>query len=266
MESKSFFFGFSLVAPWPEFFPLSARLIEEQNRHITLAFLEKHLFQDLLPLLDKVPSPPFKMAPVFFFNYPLFLPEKDPHLIAYHFLPLRGKDLLSPYQKELSSFLMSRGFQLEEREFLPHVTIGRNLSGSKEWEKHFVPFPFYIDGFHLYESLGFSEYHSHFKLSFLSPFQEIEHVADRAFQIVGRNLSELSDHAQIALCFAFPELFPFFKFEERKSSLEEVIVALNEVVTRADQEIGSPLKAVSFHGEVRKKEGGLLTWEMIVDV
>ncbi|MBI3211958.1 MAG: hypothetical protein HYZ47_04680 [Simkania negevensis] len=266
MESKSFFFGLSLAAPWPEFFPLSARLIEEQNRHITLAFLGKYLFQDLLPLLDEIPPPSFKMAPLLLFDRLLFLPEKHPHLIAYHFLPLRGKDLISPYQKELSSCLIGRGFQLEEREFFPHVTIGRDLSSIKDWEEHFVPFPFYIDGFHLYESLGFSEYRSHFTLSFLPPFKEIEHVADLAFQIVGRDLSELSDHAQVALCFIFPELFPFFKCEESKRSLEDVIIALNKVVTRADQEIGSPLKAVSFHGEVMKNEEGLLTWEMIIDV
>jgi len=38
------------------------------------------------------------------------------------------------------------------------------------------------------------------------------------------------------------------------------------MVAQADQEIGAPFKAVSFHGNIVKKNNQLLEWEMIVDV
>ena len=40
---------------------------------------------------------------------------------------------------------------------------------------------------------------------------------------------------------------------------------LNNLVMAVDQDIGSPIKAVSFHGEIEKKEN-YLQWEMIIDV
>lgn len=68
----------------------------------------------------------------------------------------------------------------------------------------------------------------------------------------------------MALAFECPELVPYLDSEGEVGSLEEVIMKLNEIVTHGDREIGTPFKAVSFHGDVKEEE--ILTWEMIVDV
>jgi hypothetical protein len=40
---------------------------------------------------------------------------------------------------------------------------------------------------------------------------------------------------------------------------------LNEAIARVDEQMGTPFKAVSFHGDIQEEEG-VLKWEMIVDV
>ena len=98
------------------------------------------------------------------------------------------------------------------------------------------------------------------------PFVEIEHQADIAFHIYGESIYELNLYAQIALAFECPDLIPFLDPQDNRRTLEEVMMGLNEIVTHADREIGTPFKAVSFHGEIEKKEDGTMNWEMIVDV
>ena len=49
-------------------------------------------------------------------------------------------------------------------------------------------------------------------------------------------------------------------------TLDDVVIALNERIARMDSEVGCPLKAVSFHGEIEVLSPSLLQWEMIVDV
>ena len=51
-----------------------------------------------------------------------------------------------------------------------------------------------------------------------------------------------------------------------KNQEDEIIIQLNEKISLWDAESGCPFKAVSFSGEITKKENGLLHWEMIIDV
>ena len=71
-------------------------------------------------------------------------------------------------------------------------------------------------------------------------------------------------HAQVALANEFP---PFLDFMDQEcgEELDGVIAALNRMISQADATLGCPVKAVSFHGDLRE-EDGLLIWEMIVDV
>jgi hypothetical protein len=61
---------------------------------------------------------------------------------------------LGLYQQNLGRFLASLGYQLDERPFLPHVTLARRPFRAIEWEEAFKPLPCWVEAIHLYESLG----------------------------------------------------------------------------------------------------------------
>ncbi len=102
-------------------------------------------------------------------------------------------------------------------------------------------------------------------VSFLSPFDEIEHIADIAFIVRGETLLELHYHAFIALSFYDPELLKYKHKLLKTKSLDEIIINLNSLVSVVDAKQGCTFKAISYHGEI-SENNGILTWEMIIDV
>jgi len=149
---------------------------------------------------------------------------------------------------------------------LPHVTVCRNEFKMDEWEKSFEPFAFYVKSFNLFESLGSSEYKTLWKKEFLKPFDEIEHTADIAFNIRGEDFSGLLYNAFIALSFKERIFLNYYKELKNVSNIDDVIINLNELVTKAEIDgIHMPFKAISFHSDI-KREDDILSWEMIVDV
>ena len=145
------------------------------------------------------------------------------------------------------------------------MTLARKPFSFSVWKKAFSYLPCYISSLDLYESLGHSSYQSLWKKEFLPPFIEIPHTADIAYQIHGESFPELLLHAQIALSFRFPFLTEFIASKEVKN-LDEVVMALNDLVCEVDKTRGCPFKAVSFHGNLIKLPLGVLQWEMFVDV
>nr|NGX53400.1 hypothetical protein [Chlamydiota bacterium] len=151
-------------------------------------------------------------------------------------------------------------------EFCPHVTLSRGTFVPKEWEKSFTPLPTMVTDIHLFESLGFSKYRSLWKYSIKPPFEELEHTGDIAFIVRGESLLQLFQHAQIALAFPFAPILPYLSQKQSFDSLDEIVMELNTIVSHADQEIGVPYKAVSFHGKIEQEEDHIMRWEMIIDV
>lgn len=264
---KRLFFGLEVDAPWPEKLP-QGRLLDTAHRHITLAFLGEVDFPKLEPLLQSAfPKPNFQVGLVGCFDDVLFLPPRHPHVAAWHVLWLDDQKELACYQKNCSEWLMRQGFDPHMRgEFLPHVTICRSPFEKKQWEKAFKPLPMFISNIHLYESLGGLKYEPLWSFPLKPPFMEIDHTADIGFRIFGENLTQIFRHAKIALAFAFPALLPYIKKEDQIENFENVIIALNQIVSKADGEIGCPFKAVSFHGDLKEIENKILEWEMIIDV
>lgn len=129
----------------------------------------------------------------------------------------------------------------------------------------FHSLPYITRHLHLYESVGNLNYKPIWSHEILSPFEEFEHVADIAFRIHGKDVKQLYYHAQVALAFECPELVHYLDGESDVHSIEEVIMKLNEIITQGDREIGTPFKAVSFHGGIKEEEE-IFSWEMIVDV
>jgi 2'-5' RNA ligase len=261
-DIKRLFFGFKIETSWPEELP-SGRYILPDERHITLAFLGNTPLDTLQNALDKIPLPPFQIGPTGHFCHCLFLPNHHPHSVSWQVKWHTRFD----YQKTLIDWLVKHSFMPKEtRPFLPHVTICRSPFITKEWESGFSERPLWTTGLHLFESLGFSTYKSLWQKPFLEPFKEIEHTADVAFLVRGKNIQELFFNAETALAFTFPELTPFFLNDMCPQNIPDIVRALNQMITCADSSIGAPCKAVSYHGNVTERIDGILEWEMIVDV
>ena len=174
---------------------------------------------------------------------------------------------LRDFQQELLKWLKDNNFSCQngDREFLPHVTLCRQPFSPQEWHQKFTPLPLMTKNIHLYESLGHSRYQSCWTYPILAPFEEIDHTADIAFLIKGYSFRQLHQHAQIALAFKYPPLLSYLSPTLENVQIDDIIMDLNHSIGLADQEIGCPLKAVSFHDKLNKVDN-LFTWEMIVDV
>lgn len=262
-QEKRLFFGLEISCPWPDHYP-DGRMIAEGDRHATLAFLGNHPLNKILTLSEEMPKPPFPLGPVGKFDKCLFIPkESHPRVAAWHFILMEKRDEIEKYQKSLQDFLNGKGFDLKG-DFLPHVTLARKPFDKKEWKEAFVPLPFFIKALHLYESVGNLRYERRYTHALEDPFEEIAHVADIAYLVKAKTMLQLHLHAKIALAFKFPPLLSYFS-ENVEDSLDRIVEDLNELVRKADSEIGCAFKAVSYGGEIKEEEG-FLTWEMIVDV
>lgn len=263
-ESQRLFFGVEVCAPWPEDLP-SGRLLAEGSRHLTLAFLGFVHYEEVQALLAAIPKPNFRVGFAGQFDECLFLPSRHPNVVAWHVKWLEESGSLVRYQRELSDFLRANGFTVDAREFLPHVTVARQPFDANRWLGSFQSLPLITSTIHLYESMGNLVYEPRWSLPVLLPFEELSHTADIAFRVHGESLDQLQLHAMVALSFKFPELQNHLSLKAPKS-LDDVVIHLNESVSAADAAVGAPFKAVSFCGEARSIEEGVLAWEMIVDV
>jgi RNA 2',3'-cyclic 3'-phosphodiesterase len=263
---KRLFFALEVQAPWPVPLPAGRRL-DEAQRHMTFAFLGQTDYNLLKEALERFPKPPFKVGLVGKFDQCLFLPEQHPRVVAWHVEWLEGKEQLEPYQQHFIAWLQELGFNPDARRgFLPHVTLCRAPFNPHPWKKSFSPLPMMTHSLHLYESLGGLRYQPIWTYPLPAPFREIEHTADIAFQITGESLAQLQLHALIALAFKCPALLGELNRMAQPENLDDLIIHLNESVGQIDAKKGCPFKAVSFHGEVKELENGVLQWEMIVDV
>ena len=170
------------------------------------------------------------------------------------------------YQQELVTYLRRLGYSLDERPFLPHVTVARAPFEEQEWCTTFHKMPVITHHLHLFESVGDLVYKPLWTHQIPPPFEEISHTADVAFRVYGTSMRQLGVHAQIALCFKCPQLLDYLLAVPEDITLDDLIIDLNDSISRADSGFGCPLKAVSFHGEVVQTSEGLYTWEMVIDV
>lgn len=274
---KRLFFGVEACAPWPQKLPRGrsrGKLLDENQRHFTLAFLGNVEFQPLLNLLtppyaqeEASPFRPFllKCGSAGYFDACLLLPPRHPRVVAWHAKWREGEPLIL-FQKMLAEWLKHRQYPLDEREWLPHLTLCRHPGNPDLWMKMFSPLPFFTQSIHLYESMGNLTYQPLWSYPLPAPFEEIAHTADMAFWVYGDSVSAIYYNAFIALAFKHPLFLKYAPSTTSAENIDDVVIGLNEVVCQADRDAGSPLKAVSFHGELEQLANGLLKWEMIVDV
>lgn len=263
VELKRLFFALEIEAPWPDNFP-NGRLLKKTDRHLTVAFLGQLPFSFLKEQLKDFPQPPCQMSLAGICNDLLFLPEKEPRVVAAH-VEWLSRIEFSSYFNQIQHWLYFHKLPVENRSFLSHVTIARSPFIPEEWKKSFIPFPIIARAIHLYETVNSLKYRSLWHLDMTCPFEEIEHTADIAFIIRGKTFQDLFKHAQIALSFNCIDFIYYFS-DELVENLDKIIMKLNEKIARMDSEMGCSFKAISFHSKLTKDSNDLLQWEMIVDV
>lgn len=150
------FIGCSIRAAWPKRWP-EGRLLDEADRHMTLAFLGEISLKQL-SILKSLPIPDFQRTPTGVFDKPIFLPEAKPRLVAWHIQFQQEANEILLYQNQLSAWLANNDFSLDSRPYLPHVTLARAPFTMVDWITHFKPLNCSISGLHCYESLGSSRY------------------------------------------------------------------------------------------------------------
>ena len=264
-EIKRLFFGLEIHAPWPAHLP-AGRLLEEEHRHLTLAFLGNVPYLPLNEALKYFPKVSLKIGMAGYFDSCLSLPPRHPNVIAWHARWFQEDPPIVNFQKILCDWLMTLGYSLDKRPWNPHATLCRQPFDAHQWMKDFMPLPFYVSSIHLYESMGQLHYLPIWSYPLKAPFEEINHTADMAFIIRGENLQQIYQNAFTALAFKVPEFIRFFKPIKFLNDLDDIVIALNDNITQVDCSVGCPLKAVSFHGKIIPLEENLLQWEMIVDV
>jgi 2'-5' RNA ligase len=255
------FFGGEVKAAWPQELP-PGRLIPEETRHITLAFLGQSTLRPAQFL--HIPKPSFVIGPAGIGSQWLFLPKNQTRVVALDMTWLEDPHPLFAYQEILVAWLLQADQVVRKRSFLPHITLARMPFEKKAWEEAFFPIPFFLSAIQLYESLGHLEYRILWSYPLQRPFTELEHTADLAFEICGASLNQLCVNAQLALFFTFPPLAQYYT-PSSVHTLDALVIELNRMVTLCDAEHGCPFKAVSFHGRIEERNG-LNFWKMIVDV
>ena len=259
-QSKRLFFAAQITAAWPEQLP-PARLVPQETRHMTLAFLGQLALDQLEMLLSQIPLPSSPIGMGGFSLKFLFLPKGQARCIALDTTWLEDPKTLFSFQKAVRDWLEPYGYR--QAAFFPHITLACKPFNPEEWQKPFEPIPFFLSALHLYESRGNLNYHPLYSYPLIAPFVECDHTADLAFEIRGKSIQELFVHAQLALFFCFPPLVHYFN-SSSPETLDQIIVELNKMIAWADVQRGCPFKAVSFHGTIIQRD--LLYWEMIVDV
>lgn len=264
-EKKRLFFAFEVSAPWPSDLG-QGRLIAEGDRHLTLAFLGLQNFAALQQNLDKLPLPPFDIGPVGTLNECLFLPPQKSRVVAYGLALNQKHSQLEYYQRKLCQALAELGLHFSEYpRYLPHVTLARAPFDAQIWKNSFVPLPCFLKNLHVYESAGALKYRPLWSYPLHPPFTEIDHTADVAYKIYGHDLAQIGLNAFWALFFQAPQMLAYWKEIPPYTSLDELIIALNRMISTVDAQEGLPLKAISFHGSLKSCQNGL-EWEMIIDV
>lgn len=265
---KKIFFGLKADANWPAF-SSKARFIEDKNRHMTLAFLGMQPYNELDFFFKSIPKPPLVGFSAVAEEI-LFLPFNKPSTASYSLRFLTGKDRLLDYQKKLSFYLIQKDLISlidQKRAFLPHVTFARQPFEKDKLKFEFTKFVITLSDLHLYESLGGLSYSPLVTNEIRVPFEEIDHTADIAYLIRGESLEEIALNAKASLMSRELNIETFFNHSKKDfSSIESIILWLNEAIRTQDINEGSPFKAVSHHGKLKKDNKNIFTWEMIVDV
>lgn len=261
MELKRLFFGYEVEAPW--FSPMpKGRILAQENRHLTLAFLGEVSYEKLFQQLDEAPKFPFSVGAAGICLELIYLPKRRANALALNFKWLTQEALMLRFQQELVIWLQDKGYSAAHstEQFLPHVTLARRPFDSLAWDETFYPIPLITTHLHLYESVGSMCYKPLWSRRVLSPIvrKDLSDDSQVVFSLKGCSYEDLWTHAWLALGFIWPEvvfeIVEGWRFENQKDAENK----LNRILKTS----GSP-GSVTLKG-LGLIQGGVLSCEMLV--
>jgi 2'-5' RNA ligase len=250
------FFGFEITAP-PKLKLPPARHLHEKDRHITFAFLGDVDLNALLEHLQRFPAPEFGLGLVGEFSEVAFFPSHHPHAVVWKVQFHHKERAVRTFHHDLNKWLKVIGFRPvdPEREWVPHVTMGRQRFEQSKWREHFMPLPFVATKFHLYESVGDLKYEPRWSYVLESPFEDSE----EGLKVRGKTLQEILLHAQVGLSLKFPELWEYCQEASVLRHYRDLLTHLNKSIQGARGKFELPIHSV--HAEEGVMEvGALLEW------
>ena len=141
-----------------------------ENFHLTLAFIgetDRHGFADAVDALAEIEAPAFdlKLSSIGSFG------ERPPRALWAGAAPIPA---LMHLQSKVETALRRKGFDLEKRKFIPHVTLAYLKGARREdveryamQQSLFSTDPFTVEAFHLYSSqLGAAASHYEIEASY----------------------------------------------------------------------------------------------------
>jgi 2'-5' RNA ligase len=205
-KSMRLFLALKVRAPWPKE-SFKGKMIQEEFRHITLAFLgqtNEETYLELIKDLKKVKLPPFALFG--YFDHFLPLPKSSPRLLSWHATFSYDEKEIYAFAEEMKLFFKERGLlKKEDKAWLPHVSICRKPFDFLSWKKSFKPLPFYATDLCLYEAIGNLKYREVLKRPLLTPFS---FANEKEVHIKAKTHEELYLHTLSAMSFIKQEILP----------------------------------------------------------
>jgi len=139
----------------------SGRFTQEENLHLTLVFLGE-ISKDQIPtIISIMDSAKWITFPLLLNRMRYFKRENG----DIYWLGCEKCPMLLKLQKELADKLRVAGFKVEFRNYVPHLTLGRQVTSKKSLEQEFPPIVYNVKYFSLMQSdrtnrkLNYTEIH-----------------------------------------------------------------------------------------------------------
>ena len=257
-NEKRLLFGFEVHAPWPESLP-DMKTLKAKNYHLTLLFFGNTSYKKIHEHIRYMPKPTFRVGPVAFSDSPLRLPNRSSDVITWHVEPF-GEDVIDEYQRVIYDYFLEKGYDLERKKFIKHITLGKSAVLKKEAKKSFRSLPLYFKNLHFYESYQGDQYEPIWTYDLLPPFEEKK---NGHFVLYGESFQQTFLNAQIALAFKCPALVPFLDSSYKVRNLHDGGIRLTTIINQAFRKAEVPIERVIFP-DSGQEENGLLTWDLFV--
>lgn len=258
-DIKRLLFGFEALAPWPDVLP-DEKTLKARKRHLTLLFFGNTSYKKMYQHIRYMPKPFFRLGPVAVADSFLSLPHRSSNVLTWH-VESFGENLIDEYQRVIFDYFEEKGYPLEGKKFIKHITLGKNGSIIQEIKKNFHPLPLCFLNLHLYEKHQDEHYEPIWTYDLLPPFEEVE---EGHFFIHGESFQQLFLNAQIALAFKCPEFVPFLDQTYQVRNLQDGGVRLTTLINQAYRAVKLPIKKAIFP-DGGYERNGLATWDLFVE-
>ncbi|MEM8728146.1 MAG: hypothetical protein AAGE99_05540 [Chlamydiota bacterium] len=233
--------------------------MKTKKHYLTLLFFGNISYQTIHDHIRYMPKPPFRVGLVAIADSPLRLPKRSPDILTCR-VEAFGENPIDAYQRLIYDYFEEKGYDLEGKKFVKHITLGKSLS-IEEAKRNFRPLPLYFSNLHLYEKHRGDHYEPIWTYDLLPPFEEKKRGH---FLLHGESFQRLFLNAQMALAFECPALVPFLDQSYVVRNLHDGGIRLKTLIDQAYRAVKTPIKQAIF-SDRGDEEKGLLSWNLFVE-